>query len=126
MHNAPWNDWTAPSKGYMRFEAAMTRKKQERIDQRVRVRLCGAPNYEGMRKGKIVFATVEIDSKGVNALHLRRGATVLAALDISQLQVAQMDERLIRLSTDSAAAPVVYLSFENRARVRRFWNMLTV
>jgi hypothetical protein len=125
MHNAPWNDWTAPSKGYLRFEAAMARKKQERIDKRVRVRLCGAPNYEGLRHGKIVFATVEIDSRGVNSLLLRRGATILAALDITQLQVAQMDERLIRLSTDSTAAPVVYLSFENRARVSKFWNMLT-
>jgi hypothetical protein len=127
-HNAPWNDWTPPSQSRERFERAQANKQSERVEQRVRVRVCASPDADGQRNGVIAFASVEIIG-GKRCLQLQRGSAILASMTIASLHIAVAGARIIVLAprphSKMATRPVVYLSFEDQGRVAKFGNMLS-
>ena len=125
--NAPWNDWTPPSKSGERFRDAQARRKPEPIENRVRVRLCNSAGIQGLTASMIVFARVEI-SNGKRYLQLLRGSDVLASMSLTSLHMAWTSERMMaltpRTTSGSALGPVVFLSFEDQKRVAKFGSML--
>ena len=126
-HNAPWNDWTPPSQSRGRFERAQATKQPERMEQRVRVRVCASPDADGQRNGVIAFASVEVIG-GKRCLQLRRGSAILASMALASLHFAAADDRMIVLAprphSKLATRPVVYVSFEDQGRAAKFGNML--
>ena len=129
QNNAPWNDWTPPSKSLSRLEEALANKTMEQIHQRVRARLCASTNPAGLRESLLVFASVELNDRGQRSLQLRRGTDVLATMTLRSLRLATISNRTIELApqTHSKVAcspPVVFLSFEDEARVERFLALL--
>ena len=127
-HNAPWNDWNPPSKSLKRFSDARANKKEEIIDLRVRARLCASGDAAGLRNSVLVFASVEVTGQGNRCLLLRRGGDTLASINLRRLQFVSPGERMIaltpRLRSNVGSTPVVFLSFENDARIAKFCTML--
>ena len=128
MHNAPWNDWNPPSKSLHRFNEARANKKEEIIDLRVRARLCASGDAAGLRDSVLVFASVEVTGQGTRCLRLRRGCDTLASMKLRRLQFVSSGERMIALAprhrSNLGSTPVVFLSFENDARIAKFFAML--
>ena len=56
VHNAPWNDWTPPSKSLERFHKAQLDMAPDPVQQRVRVRLCSSADALGLEHSVIAFA----------------------------------------------------------------------
>ena len=129
LHNAPWNDWTPPTTSLERFKEAQTNRTKERIDQRVRARLCASADAAGLRNSLIVYASVELDDRGKRCLRLRRGADILASMKLTSMRFVPVDGHTIELaprprSKNACAPPVVFLSFENAARITKFCVLL--
>lgn len=127
-HNAPWNDWIPPSKSYKIFEQARECKKLEPVENRVRVRLCNSADAKGLRDGIIVFARVERSFDGKKFLQLLRGRDVLASMDLTSLQIVQTHELAVAMTQRAEPAPscpIIFLAFEDTARVTKFACMLT-
>ena len=128
IHNAPWNDWNPPSKSLKRFSEARANKKEEIIDLRVRARLCASGDAAGLRNSVLVFASVEVTGQGKRCLLFRRGGDTLASIKLRRLQFVSSGERMIamapRLGSNVGSTPVVFLSFENDARIAKFCTML--
>ena len=126
LHNAPWNDWIPPSQSRMRFQAAQANRTLAQHERCVRAQLCSVDN-PGLRR--VVFATVGKNVQGQMCLCLRRGAEVLALMEIELLDAAHVGNRFIRLAPSSSAGghcPAVFLAFENDSRLTKFCEMLTV
>jgi hypothetical protein len=126
VHNAPWNDWTPPSKSRQRFEKAQANKQPELVEKRVRVHICASPDAAGQRNRVIAFASVEMIA-GKKCLQFRRGSAILAAMAVSSLQVTCIGDRMMVLAprphSKLATSPVVFLSFEDQARASKFSNL---
>lgn len=126
VHNAPWNDWTPPSNSIKMFEKAQANKKTELVEKRVRVHVCASPDAAGQRNRVIAFASVEIIA-GKKCLQLRRGSAILASITVSSLQVTCIGDRMIMLAprphSKLATRPVVFLSFEDQARISKFSDL---
>ena len=126
LHNAPWNDWTPPSKSRQRFEKAQANKQPELVEKRVRVHICASPDAAGQRNRVIAFASVEMIA-GKKCLQFRRGSAILAAMAVSSLQVTCIGDRMMVLAprphSKLATSPVVFLSFEDQARASKFSNL---
>jgi hypothetical protein len=125
-HNAPWNDWSPPSRSLQLFREAIALKKPELVDQRVRVRICASPDVAGLNKSLIAFAAVEIDTDDQKILRFRRGGDVLASIRLCSLTAISISEHFVSLvpRTRQSAKPSVYLSFEGESRKSKFCNML--
>jgi hypothetical protein len=134
MHNAPWNDWVPPSKRFKHVEQAADSQKIQPALNRVCARLCSSEastDGESLRislhNSKIVFAHVERSSDGTRFLRLLRGSEVLASMDVSFLQIVQANNRAVALMPrlgSEHACPVLFLVFQNSARVANFDRML--
>ena len=127
LHNAPWNNWVPPSKRSKRFEHAKANKKIEPVMSRVRARLCRSVDEKGLQGGKIVFARVERNTDGKKLLQLLRGRDVLASMNLMSLRIERTDELAIALmprTKSKRRCPVVFLAFEDTARLTKFVNML--
>jgi hypothetical protein len=129
VHNAPWNNWSPPSKSLKRFKEAQTNKTKELIDLRLRARLCASADAAGLRDSLIVFASVELNDQGKRCLRLRRGNNILATMTITSLRFEATSERMVKLaprahSKTASSLPTVFLSFENVARAVKLCDML--
>jgi hypothetical protein len=129
-HNTPWTDWVPPSKSRKRFLDAQANRVPDRVEQRVRARLCTSVDEAGLQGGTIVFATVVADEKNRKCLQLRRGADLLATMDVAKLQITEPCERVITvsprpLSKMNTVLPVVFLQFETEKRIRKFCDALS-
>jgi hypothetical protein len=134
MHNAPWNDWVPPSKRFNRFEQGADSQKLQPALNRVRARLCSfaaSADEESLmislKNSKIVFAHVERSSDGTRFLRLFRGSDLLASMDVSFLQIVQVNGRAVALMPrlkPEHACPVLFLVFQNSARVATFARMV--
>ena len=129
LHNAPWNDWNPPTTSLVRFKEAQINRTKGIIDQRVRARVCTSADAAGLRNSVIVFASVELDDRCKRCLRLRRGADILASMELTLMQFVPIDGLTIELvprprSENVSAPPVVFLSFENAARIRKFCALL--
>ena len=135
VHNCPWNDWTPPSKSLQLFHAAAVNKKTDDIlQQRVRMRLCNDMRPESPTL--IVFVSVEADAKGVKCLRFRRGAEVLASVSVAALEATVMGTCHMTLSPSnpckaqhakdpcSLKTRAVCLRFEDDRRLAKFCDML--
>jgi hypothetical protein len=123
LHNAPWNDWIPPSQSRMRFQAAQANRTPAQHERCVRARLCSVDN---LGLSRVVFATVRKNASAQMCLCLRRGADVLALMEIEVLDAVHVGNRLIRLSPSGGHFPTVFLSFDNDSRVTKFCEMLIV
>lgn len=128
QHNAPWNDWTPPSKSRERFQEAIANRRPEPLETRVRVRVCASADQRGLEKSLIAFVRVDIDCKGRRCLKVLRGSDVLATMRIKSLRMECVGERMIalspRTSANKAPPPAVFLAFEDKSRVTKFLEML--
>ena len=128
MHNAPWNDWTPPSKSRERFQEALANRRPEPLETRVRVRVCASADQRGLEKSLIAFVRVDIGCKGKRCLKVLRGSDVLATMSIKSLRMECVGERMIALSPRTSAnktpPPAVFLSFEDKPRITKFVEML--
>ena len=133
-HNCPWNDWTPPSKALLR-QAPI----EDRLKQRVRVHLHASPDLRS--KALIAFASVEMGRRATKFLCIRRGAEVLAKLDLSMLRCELAGPRLARLSDRLSPRPpsvvsntapvftvpdVIYLHFDCGERLSKFLTLLDI
>ena len=128
MHNAPWNDWTPPSKSRERFQEAIANRRPDPLETRVRVRVCASADQRGLGNSLIAFVRVDIGCKGRRCLNVLRGSDVLATMSIKSLRMECVGERMIalspRTSANKAPPPVVFLSFEDKSRIAKFVEML--
>jgi len=126
VHNAPWNDWTPPSKSLERLQEARVHRAPDPITQRVRVRLCSSADALGLEHSVLVFASVNnCDSRGRN-LCVRRGATVLASINLDSLRRFRSGGRFIQLmpKAPADATATVFLWFDTDARMFKFSDMI--
>ena len=125
MHNAPWNDWTPPSRSHERFLKAIAKKRPEVVDQRVRVRICASADTAGLNNSVVAFAAVEIDS-GQKYLRLRRGGECLASILVHSLRVMSFGDHFVEVvpRARQRVRCSVYFSFDGEARKAKFWEMI--
>jgi hypothetical protein len=125
-HNCPWNDWTPPSESERRFREAAATRKVDAVSCRVRVHLC--MNHESLGDRVIAFASVETNTKGKQALVLRRGADTLASMSIGVLRIRSISpnnpKALALTIRGDRNGHAICLCFENDKRVETFAAML--
>ena len=126
-YNSPWNSWTPPSQSLRRLKEAQANKKPERVEQRVRVRVCASANDVGLKNSVVAFASIELDG-GKRCLQMQRGSTTLASMTLASLHFDCISERMISVAprphTKLTGHPVVFLSFEDEARITKFCELL--
>lgn len=120
VHNAPWNDWVPPSKSGVLFQRAQVGRAPDRVQQRVRVRLCSSADAKGLERSVIAFASVDDCYPSGKSLCLRRGASILASLTLDCLQIAHAGGRFVQLAPRGPADVKIFLWFDTDARMLKF------
>ena len=120
VHNAPWNDWVPPSKSRELFRSAHVGRTQDRVQQRVRVRLCSSADAKGLEQSVIAFASVDDCYSSGKSLCLRRGASILASLTLDCLQFSYSGGRFIQLAPRRMTDVKIFLWFDTDARMLKF------
>ena len=82
-----------------------------------------------MRDTQVAFASIETNAQGKPGVVVRRGATVLAAMAISTLHAEGVSGNVLQVVLTStpknaAATASLCLTFEDKARFLKFYDMV--